>query len=249
VLVAVCSLANIKQSEHIAVSCSFCFVLILERSEIMKKKLLMLLFGGCLIISLTGCSETSKEMSEKKNIPQVKEAIETEDKQEKDQNIKTDNEDNNLSKINCLTKVDLNDTTNVMEYWNLFYNKNTNKLTKVINLKIEQINTSNYTNSQLVQAENTLKEYYNGLLENAREINNNNDFYRGLKKEVKYDKNTYSVSTSTIIDIENSSDEYLKNILLEKGGAIGNNVDEKLILDVKGFLEYTNNNGFVCEIE
>ena len=183
------------------------------------------------------------------NIPQVKEAIETEDKQEKDQNIKTDNEDNNLSKINCLTKVDLNDTTNVMEYWNLFYNKNTNKLTKVINLKIEQINTSNYTNSQLVQAENTLKEYYNGLLENAREINNNNDFYRGLKKEVKYDKNTYSVSTSTIIDIENSSDEYLKNILLEKGGAIGNNVDEKLILDVKGFLEYTNNNGFVCEIE
>ncbi|MCI8795123.1 MAG: hypothetical protein HFI73_07135 [Bacilli bacterium] len=215
----------------------------------MKKKLLMLLFGGCLIISLTGCSETSKEMSEKKNIPQVKEAIETEDKQEKDQNIKTDNEDNNLSKINCLTKVDLNDTTNVMEYWNLFYNKNTNKLTKVINLKIEQINTSNYTNSQLVQAENTLKEYYNGLLENAREINNNNDFYRGLKKEVKYDKNTYSVSTSTIIDIENSSDEYLKNILLEKGGAIGNNVDEKLILDVKGFLEYTNNNGFVCEIE
>ena len=215
----------------------------------MKKKLLMLLFGGCLIISLTGCSETSKEMSEKKNIPQVKEAIETEDKQEKDQNIKTDNEDNNLSKINCLTKVDLNDTTNVMEYWNLFYNKNTNKVTKVIKLKIEQINTSNYTNSQLVQAENTLKEYYNGLLENAREINNNNDFYRGLKKEVKYDKNTYSVSTSTIIDIENSSDEYLKNILLEKGGAIGNNVDEKLILDVKGFLEYTNNNGFVCEIE
>lgn len=218
----------------------------------MKKRLFTFVVCGMILIGLTGCGETSKEMAEKKNGPQsveVKDSIKDKVEQENDQNIKADTEDNNLSKINCLTKVDLNDTTNVMEYWNLFYNKNTNKLTKVINLKIEQINTSNYTNSQLVQAENTLKEYYNGLLENAREINNNNDFYRGLKKEVKYDKNTYSVSTSTIIDIEQSSDEYLKNILLEKGGAIGNNVDEKLILDVKGFLEYTNNNGFVCEIE
>lgn len=220
----------------------------------MKRKILFILLSGFMLTGLTGCNEASKEMTEKKKSPQPVEVkkdtnIVVEDKQENDQNIKTDNEDNNLSKINCLTKVDLNDTTNVMEYWNLFYNKNTNKLTKVIHLKIEQINTSNYTNSQLVQAENTLKEYYNGLLKNAKEINNNNDFYRGLTKEVKYDKNTYSVSTSTVIDIENSSDEYLKNILLEKDGAIGKHVDNNLIFDSVGFLEYTNNNGFVCEKE
>lgn len=199
--------------------------------------------GGIGVALLTENKDNSSENTTNKR---VGEPIKEEEKQEDDQNIKTDNVDNDISKIKCLVKTDFTDSTITMENWNLSYNTNTNKLTKVTQIITLQLNISDTNNPQLLkEAENLLMDYYNGRLEAVKKMENE---LKSVKGEVKYDKSKYSVSTSTIIDMENVSYEYLET-LLGAGGPITNHVDNNLIFDSVGFLDYTNNNGFVCSKE